>query len=429
MADTIVALASGRPPAGIAIVRVSGPAAGSALERISGASLPPPRRLVMRNLSAADGPIDRALVVWFPAPASATGEDIAEFHLHGGASVIRGLLDAVVALDDIRLAIPGEFTRRGFENRRLDMSQVEGLADLLAAESSSQRQQALALAKGTLGRLAEAWRERCLILLAEAEAGLDFAEDEADVAERLDLAAATALAEIACELDMLIDDSRRAARIREGLTIVVTGPPNVGKSSIVNVLAMKDVAIVTAIPGTTRDPIEVHLDLDGVAAVLIDTAGLRDTDDPVEAEGIARARARVAMADLVLHISEDPETAPPADGLLILNKYDVHQSVAPKGHIAISATSGHGMAALRRWLVAWAADIAKPGEPALLAHTRHRLAFEEAAFHIRDASKASLPELRAEALRMATRAFGRIAGRVDVDDVLDQIFTRFCIGK
>lgn len=429
MADTIVALASGRPPSGIAVVRVSGPGAGPALARISGTALPLPRTLAMRRLQGPDGPIDHTLVAWLPGPASATGEDTAEFHLHGGAAVIRGLIDAVLACPGTRLAVPGEFTRRAFDNGRLDMSQVEGLADLLSADTASQREQALALAGGTLGRLAEAWRERCLHLLAEAEAGLDFAEDEADVAARLDLVAAEALQAMADELDRLIEDGGRAARIRDGLTIVVSGKPNVGKSSIVNALAMRDVAIVTAIPGTTRDPVEVPLDLGGVAAVLIDTAGLRDTVDPVEAEGIARARARVAAADLVIQVTDDPHTPAPAVGLLLLNKTDLHNQPAPAGHLAVAALSGAGIAVLRQWLVDWAVAQTRPGEPALLSHARHREAFAEAAARLRDASEAPLPELRAESLRGATVAFARIAGRVDVDDVLDQIFTRFCIGK
>ncbi|MBB6227209.1 tRNA modification GTPase [Polymorphobacter multimanifer] len=383
----------------------------------------------MRDLHGPDSAIDRTLVAWMPGRASATGEDTAEFHLHGGAAVIAGLVDAVLACAGTRLATPGEFTRRAFDNGRLDMSQVEGLADLLSAETASQRQQALALAGGTLGRLAEAWRERCLQLLAEAEAGLDFAEDEADVATRLDLAAADALTTMADELDQMIADSARAARIRDGLTIVVTGPPNVGKSSIVNALSMRDVAIVTPVPGTTRDSIEVPIDLGGVAAVLIDTAGLRDTADPVEAEGIARARAKAAAADLVMHVTDNPDAPLPASALLVINKLDLHGRSAPAGHVAISALSGAGMPALRQWLVDWAAVLLRPGEPALLAHARHREAFAEAAARLREAASAPLPELRAEALRLATSAFARIAGRVDIDDVLDQIFSRFCIGK
>lgn len=426
---TIVALASGRLPAGIAVVRLSGPAAAQALWLLSQAALPLPRRLSLRRLTGPDGLIDETLVAWFPGPASATGEDTVEFHLHGGPAVVSALLDALLAQPGIRLAEPGEYTRRAFTNGQLDLAQVEGLADLVEAETSGQRKQALLLAGGALSAFAESWRNRCLSLLAEAEAGLDFAEDEDDVAVRIDEAAASALAAMADELDALVADSSRAARIRDGLTIVVTGPPNVGKSSIVNALSMKDAAIVTALPGTTRDSIEVPLDLAGVAAIIIDTAGLRDTDDPIEAEGIARARARAAAADLVLHVTDLPDTPLPAFGLLVLNKYDVHSQQAPQGHLSVSAKTGEGLSGLRAYLTSWAQSATQPGESAPLAHARHRAAFTAAAACLRDAAVAAFPELRAESLRQAAHAFARIGGRIDIDDVLDQIFSRFCIGK
>lgn len=429
MAATIVALASGRSPAGIAVVRLSGPLAADALRTLSQTPLPLPRRLSLRRLIGPDGPIDHTLVAWFPGPASATGEDTVEFHLHGSPAVVAGLIDALLATPGIRLAEPGEFTRRAFANGQLDLAQVEGLADLVAAETSAQRKQALSLAGGALSSLAEGWRSRCLALLAEAEAGLDFAEDEEDVAARIDEAAAAALANMAAELESLVIESGRAARIRDGLTIVVTGPPNVGKSSIVNALSMKQAAIVTAFPGTTRDSIEVPLDLGGIAAVLIDTAGLRETSDPIEAEGIARARARAASADLVLHVTDQPETVPPVSGLLVLNKHDLHRQSAPAGHLTVSATSGAGLHQLRSYLVDWAQAATRPGETAPLAHARHRAAFADAASYLREAADAGLPELRAESLRQAAQCFSRIAGRIGIDDVLDLIFSRFCIGK
>jgi tRNA modification GTPase len=379
--------------------------------------------------------LDEALVAVFPGPNSASGEDLAEFHLHGGPAVVSGVLAALTALPDVRLAEPGEYTRRAFANGRMDLAQVEGLADLVSAETASQRDQALALAGGALGRLADEWRERCLMLLAEAEAGLDFAEDEADVAERLDEAARHQLLAMADELAGLIADSTRAARIREGLSIAITGPPNVGKSSLVNALSMRDAAIVTPIAGTTRDAIEVPVDLGGIAAVLIDTAGLRDTADPIEAEGIARARRRAETADLVIsvasanaaHWATPPENGPPL--LLLLNKSDLGQPDLPPCALAVSATTGTGMTALRDWLSAWAHTATRPGEPALLAHARHRAAFADAESALRDAAQAPEPVLRAESLRAAAHAFGRIAGRIGVDDVLDRIFSRFCIGK
>ncbi len=429
MIDTIAALASGRPPAALAIIRISGPAAFAVVRSLAG-RVPPPRRLSLCRLVDQGQLLDEALVAVFPGPASASGEDLAELHLHGGPAVVAGVLAAVTAHPGVRLAEPGEYTRRAFANGRMDLAQVEGLADLVSAETASQRDQALALAGGALGRLADAWRARCLDVLAEAEAGLDFAEDEADVAERLDEAARGQLTAMADELAGLIADSARAMRIRDGLTIAVTGPPNVGKSSLVNALSMRDVAIVTPVAGTTRDAIEVPIDLAGIAAVLIDTAGLRDTDDPVEAIGIARARARAATADLVISVaSADAPGWPNDPGLRLLNKCDLALPDVPTDVLAVSAATGSGLPALRDWLASWARNVVRPGEPALLAHARHRAAFAEAESALRDAAVAPEPVLRAEALRGAAHAFGRIAGRIGVDDVLDRIFSRFCIGK
>lgn len=434
LTSTIVALASGRPPAAIAVVRVSGPGALACVGALIRGALPKVRRLSLRTLvdPESGGVLDSALVAIFPGPDTASGEDLAELHLHGGTAVVSGVLAALCALPGVRLAEPGEFTRRAFFNGRLDLAQVEGLADLVAAETAGQRDQALALTGGALSRVAEAWRDRCLAILAEAEAALDFAEDEADVADRLAEMAREQLLVLVAELDGLIADSARAARIREGLTIAVTGPPNAGKSSIVNILSMRDAAIVTPIAGTTRDPIEVPIDLAGVAAVLVDTAGLRDTDDPIEAEGIRRAQARAESADLVLHIVDAlvPGAQPPTSGLLVVNKVDLGRPRdLPDGCILVSATRADGIPELRAWLTDWARSVVRPGEPALLSHARHRAAFDSAAGSLREAAAASDAVLRAESLRIAVQAFGRIGGRVDVDDVLDRIFSRFCIGK
>lgn len=428
--STIVALASGRPPTGIAVVRISGPHALSALAMFVG-KLPPARRMSMRSIRdpASGALLDRSMVVAFPGPDTATGEDVAELHLHGGNAVISGALSALTALPGVRLAEPGEFNRRAFHNQRLDLAQVEGLADLVAAETSAQRDQAMTLAGGVLSIVAEAWRERCIAILAEAESGLDFGEDEADVADRIDELAEADLRALVTELDALLADSGRAARLRDGLTIAVTGAPNVGKSSLVNALSMRDAAIVTAVPGTTRDPIEVAMDLGGIAACLIDTAGLRETDDLVEAEGIRRARARVAAADLVLHVVETAPDALPSAGLLVVNKTDLPGRTVPAGGFGVSATRGDGIAALRAHLVDWAQRVLRPGEPALLSQARHRAAFADAASALASAADTRDAVLRAEGLRSAVRAFGRIAGRVDVEDVLDRIFSRFCIGK
>lgn len=440
MSDTIVGLASGRPPAAIAVLRISGPAAHSAVAALCG-RLPAARRAAVRRLRDPETHrlLDEALVLRFDAPASSTGEDVVELHLHGGVAVIAGVLEALQS-EGLRLAEPGEFTRRAFASGRMDLAQVEGLADLVAAETAAQRDQALALAGGALSQLAEAWRERVLLVLAETEAALDFAEDEQDVAERLVERSAAALAGMADELAAVLADAGRGARLRDGLTIVVSGPPNAGKSSLVNALSRREAAIVTAIPGTTRDAIEVPIDLDGVAAVLVDTAGLRDSDDPVEAEGIRRARARAEAADLVLAVTADGEQLMerlPSDGaastLLVVTHQDL-ASCPPTSGIAmdwahVSTVTGHGIAELRAHLADWARGAVRPGEPALLAHARHRAAFVDAEAALRDAAVVVDPVLRAEVLRAAAHAFGTIAGRVGVEDVLDRIFSRFCIGK
>ncbi|MFZ4688046.1 MAG: tRNA uridine-5-carboxymethylaminomethyl(34) synthesis GTPase MnmE [Polymorphobacter sp.] len=430
--STIAALASGRPPAAIAIIRISGPQAMASVAALTGTALPTPRRLALRTLRDSNGVwLDSALVVVFPGPQTASGEDLAELHLHGGVAVVSDVLAAVTALPGVRLAEPGEFTRRAFANGRIDLAQVEGLADLISAETSSQREQALALAGGSLSRAADMWRARCLDVLAQAEAGLDFAEDEADVAATLNEAAREELLGLAAELGVLIADSGRAQRIRDGLSIAVTGPPNSGKSSLVNALTRSDAAIVTPIAGTTRDAIEVQIDLGGVAAILVDTAGLRETTDPIEAEGIRRARARAATADLVLHVYDAVPPMRVESGATVVNKIDV--AAIPSGHRNgihfVSAVLGDGIAELRQWLAEWAATAVRRGEPVLLAHARHRSAFGDAAMALRDAASTDDPVLRAEGLRVAARAFGRIAGRVDVDDVLDRIFSQFCIGK
>ncbi len=400
---------------------------------LSERALPPARTLALRNLVDPNDHqrLDSALVAIFNAPDSATGEDVAELHLHGGSAVVAGVLQVLTAMPGLVLAEPGEFTRRAFANGRLDLSQVEGLADLVAAETASQRNQALALSGGALSRLADAWRRRCIGLLAEAEAGLDFAEDEADVAARIDLQTHDALLGLVTELETLLADAERAARIRDGLTIAVVGAPNVGKSSLVNALAMKDAAIVTNIAGTTRDAIEVALDLGGVAVTIVDTAGLRETDDVIEREGIKRTRARAASADMVLQIIAAGDVLPVsmARSMLVINKVDLGSGVVPVNVQAVSALTGQGMQQLRQALVDWARDVTRPGEPALLAHARHRAAFQDASAALQSAANTDVAVLRTESLRVATQAFGRIAGRVAVDDVLDQIFSRFCIGK
>lgn len=424
--DTIYALSSGRPPAGVAVVRLSGPRALAALETLAGRR-PAPRTATLAALRdpADAGLIDRALVLSFPAPASFTGEDVAELHVHGGAAVVEALLGALGRIDGLRLAEPGEFSRRAFDNGKLDLTQAEGLADLISAQTDAQRRLALAQAGGLLRERAEDWRAAIVRLLALVEADIDF-NDEDDVDAGTDLAAIGALRDAIAHL---LDDNRIGERLRDGLAIAVVGAPNVGKSSLINALARRDVAIVSEIAGTTRDAIEVALDLGGVPATLIDTAGLRDTSDPIEAEGIRRARARAAAADLVLHVIDDPAEAPL--GQRVLNKIDLsgHVPGLSDGVIAVSAKAGIGLDTLEKWLIDWAAAAVRTDEPPLIARSRQRVALGDAVARLDDALGETDPVLHAESLRLAARALGRVTGQVDVEEILGEIFGRFCIGK
>ena len=423
--DTIFALSSGALPSGVAVVRVSGPAALATLDALAGVR-PAARMATLRTVRDGDLVIDRALVIDFPAPGSATGEDIAEFHLHGGRAVVAALLHALSRRPGLRAAQPGEFTRRAFDNDRLDLTQAEGLADLVAAETEAQRRAALAQSGGVLRRRVEAWREAILALRAEAEASLDFAEAEDDVAAGLGDGDSGGLAALIAELDEAVADSGRARALRDGLTVVVAGPPNVGKSSLVNALCRSEVAIVSPWPGTTRDPVAVRLDLGGVMVTLIDTAGLRDTDDPVEAEGIARARARAAAADLVLTLHVEREV-PVAAGWPVRTKIDLPG--APPEGLAVSSLTGEGIATLTARLTVWAQATVRPEDPPLLASERHREACVAAVSALREASVAADAVLLAESLRRAGDELGAVIGVVGVEDVLNRIFSRFCIGK
>ena len=303
---TIFALSSGRPPAAIAVVRVSGPAARSALEALC--KLPEPRRAALRRLRNSEGAVlDEALVLWLPGPNTETAEDMAELHLHGGRAVVAAVLDALGRRPGLRPAEAGEFTRRAFENGRLDLTAVEGLADLVFAETEAQRAQAMRQFQGLLGERAESWRQRLVGALALVEARIDFS-DEADVPEDLIGPALHTARELFDEIEQTLRDAHRGERLREGLTVAIAGPPNAGKSSLLNRLARREAAIVSPYAGTTRDVIEVHLDLGGYPVTLLDTAGVRDSDDPVEQEGVRRAKARAAAADLVLWVEEAKDT-------------------------------------------------------------------------------------------------------------------------
>ncbi len=424
--DTIAALASGRPPSAIAVVRVSGPQAFAAVRAVAG-TLPASRRAGLRVLRRDDGALlDRALVLTFPGPTSATGEDVAELHLHGGAAVIAAVLEALTAQPGVRLAEPGEFTRRAFDNGRLDLTQVEGMADLIAATTEAQRAQAAAQMQGALAALVNVWRAALLDALALDEAGIDFA-DEGDVGDAG--ADAGDLASIMEGMACALMGAARGERLREGLSVVLVGPPNVGKSSLLNALAGREAAIVSAVAGTTRDPVSVDMDLGGVPVTLVDTAGLRESDDPVEVEGVARARARAARADLVLQLSDDGMFA--GEGLRVWTKADVFGQEAGQrdGEFHVSARTGAGVGELIASLARWAREEVSADEPALVARARQAEALRDAVTCLGEHGAERDAVLRAESLRLAVRALDRLTGGVDVEDVLDRIFSRFCIGK
>lgn len=421
----IYALSSGLPPCGVAVIRISGEGAFDLVRTLMpGAGLPPPRTAGLRRLIHPQHAslLDEALVLTFPAPASFTGQDVVELHCHGSLAVVSGVQAALASLG-ARAAEPGEFTRRAFESGRLDLTQAEALSDLIAAETESQRDQALQQAGGKLRTLADQWRSELISIAAELEAGLDFS-DEADVADALMASerSGVALERLGTAIAAALATAPLAERVRNGLTIAVVGPPNAGKSSLVNALVGRDVAIVTPVAGTTRDVIEVHLDLGGRAAVLLDTAGLRDTSDPVEAEGISRARARAAAADLVLDLGP---------GGNVVNRID-ETGLAPGvhgGRVHISARTGSGLDSLEQWLADWARARIPAGEPSVVTTARQRDLLGSALSAIREAAAESDPVLAAEGVRGAAVALGRLTGQIDPEEILGAIFGRFCVGK
>nr|WP_203071050.1 tRNA uridine-5-carboxymethylaminomethyl(34) synthesis GTPase MnmE [Roseomonas ponticola] len=439
LTDTIFARASGAGQAAVAVLRLSGPGTAGVVARLAG-RLPAARRASLRRLRDPDDGevLDEALVLWFPGPASYTGEDAAELHLHGGSAVVAAVTDALGRLG-CRPAEPGEFTRRAFLHGRMDLTQAEAIADLIAAETATQRRQALRQADGALGRLYGGWTERLTRILAQQEAAIEFEMDDlpTDVADRAREAAATLAREIGAHLD----DGRRGERLREGLSIAILGAPNAGKSSLLNALAGRDAAIVSPIAGTTRDIVECRLELNGVPAVIADTAGLRASTDAIEQEGVRRAMRRAEEADLILAAfaadrPPDAETlallrdAPGA--ILVATKCDLAPPPAldtPGTVIATSARTGEGLKALRSALAREAARHAGLGDAPALTRSRHRAALAETLEQLRLAQGAPLPELAAEGYRAALLALGRITGRVEVESILDSIFRDFCIGK
>lgn len=440
--QTIFALSSGRLPSAIAIVRLSGPHAGIALQMLAG-KLPLPRMATRALLRDGNGePIDDAVVLWFPGPASATGEDVAELHVHGSRAVVATMFSVLSTMPQMRPAEPGEFTRRAFENGKIDLTEAEGLDDLIHADTDRQRRQALRQLKGLLGDKARSWREQIIEAAALIEAGIDFA-DEGDVPTELMAPALARIGQLLTEIESVLSAEGRAERLRDGLTVVIAGPPNAGKSTLMNQLARREVAIVSPQAGTTRDLIEVQLDLDGYPVTVIDTAGIRETDDPVEQEGVRRARDRAAQADLVLWLSEDEraevERQSEAPVWLVRNKIDLSRgregsrpsSSEDNPVFQISARSGAGLVELLNALVGFARDYFGATESGLITRQRQRTLLADTAVALqRSISAIDLgEELAAEELRIAALALGRLLGRVDVEDLLDVIFREFCIGK
>jgi tRNA modification GTPase len=427
--DAIFALATAAGRAAVAVVRLSGPGAGEAVTALAG-KLPPPRQASVRHLRD----IDQAVVLWFPAPASYTGEDCAELHLHGGPAVVERALTALAGLG-LRPAEPGEFTRRAFENGKLDLAQAEAVADLVDAQTSAQADQALAQLGGALSQRHETWRAGLIEALARLEAAVDFPDE--DLPEALSAEVGTRIAALADELEAALADEGRGERVREGFRIALIGAPNAGKSSLLNALAGRDAAIVTATPGTTRDVVEVPMELAGYRILLADTAGLRDTTDEIEAEGVRRARAWAESAHLRLwvvdsSVEETGETTGllKADDIRVLNKIDLPRRSGPSG-FPVSLSTGAGLDVLRQALEGIVVTALSGHDFPAVTRLRHAQLLTEADQHLSRALSAlsASPELAAEDVRLASRALGRVTGRIDPEDVLDQVFSKFCIGK
>ncbi|MCF3637764.1 tRNA uridine-5-carboxymethylaminomethyl(34) synthesis GTPase MnmE [Komagataeibacter intermedius] len=425
----IFALASGLSRAAIAVMRLSGPGTGRIVESLCG-RLPAPRRASLRGLWRQDGDapvlLDRALVLWFPGPDSYTGEDSAELHLHAGPAVISAVADTLVALG-ARPAEPGEFSRRAFTHGRLDLMQAEGIADLIDAETEAQRRQALAQVDGAQSRLYQEWADRLRVLLAHQEALIDFPDEELPPEVEQELV--NGLRALHATMQDYLAMGEGAERLRRGLVFAIVGEPNVGKSSLLNALAGRDAAIVSTRAGTTRDAIEIRVVMGDVPVTLVDTAGLRETDDEIEAEGVRRSLFHVKQADCVVHVFADdtPPERLDGDGVLVCNKTDL--SPAPDGVIGISVLTGAGMDVLRSVLAGRARALTAGRASAPFTRARHRAAIEETVHHLNQARMMTWPEMRGEEMRLAMRALGRLTGAVDVEALLDTVFGQFCIGK
>jgi len=429
--ETIVALSSGAVPSGVAVIRVSGPRCRSILESSIG-MVPVPRQAVLKVVRDLDSNvIDEGLVLWFPGPASYTGEDCVEFQMHGGRAVVSSMLDFLCSQAGVRVAEAGEFSRRAFENGRLDLTAVDGVADLIASETQAQRRLALSQSQGNLRDLYEGWRKQVIYIRAMLEAEFDFSDEE-DVPEEISAEGLNALSVLVAEIEIHLDDNRAGEIIRDGFRIALMGKPNAGKSSLLNVLAKRDIAIVTDSAGTTRDVLEVDLDIDGNKVVVFDTAGLRQTDDIVESEGIRRAHDAGDRSDLVIWLNEDRENCDveyfgSTEVLTVGTKIDM----VPAGGLGISVRSSAGLETLIREISKRVSKAVSSSEPGLITRKRYRDGLIKTVKHLKNVQSHNETglELRAEECRLAGIELGKLTGKVDVEDLLDVIFSEFCIGK
>ena len=427
--DTIFAVAAGGSHSAITLLRISGAMSGVVLDSLC-QSRPAPRRASRRSLRNQSGEIlDRAVVIWLPGPATYTGEDSLELHLHGGEAVLADTVEALVALG-IRPAEAGDFTRRAFLNERIDLLEAEATADLILSETKRQRLQALQQLDGGLGSIVDEWKKTLIFILAQQEALIDFPDE--DLPAEVDEALHAGILDLRQAMAVHLNDNHRGEKLRDGLVFAILGAPNAGKSTLMNALAGRDVAIVSHLPGTTRDVLEARMILGGVPVTLLDTAGLRDTADPIEAEGVRRAWARAAEADLVLLVGNSIEVhpEPPADTpwMRVTTKIDQCGPYEP-GDIGICALTGTGMPNLIEALSSHARQMTQTAGPPPLTRPRHRAALTTAVQCLTASLTAPAPELRAEDLRLALRSLGRLTGHVGVEDILDSVFRQFCIGK